>query len=132
MPALKPSTPPKYDNAIAHQSSAIMPSPIMAPKKTKRPLVSFSTQRAINGDCVAWKPDTAPQAMVMNSAGQSGMSFGFKFWKKSPACTLGSKVCSLDRIIAKARPNDMKNSKAPKKGYKRPIILSTGTTVAIR
>ena len=66
------------------QMRAMMPSPIMAPEKMKRPELSFCMQRAISGDWVAWKPETAPQAMVMNSSGQSGRSVGCRLEKSIP------------------------------------------------
>jgi len=50
----------------------------------KRPELSFCMQRAISGDWVAWKPDTAPQAMVMKSSGQSGSSVGCRLEKSIP------------------------------------------------
>ena len=48
----------------------------------KRPSFSFSVQRAINGLCVAWKPDNAPQDIVKNKSGHNGKSARVsKFWK---------------------------------------------------
>ena len=49
-------------------------------------------QRAIMGDCVAWKPEMAPQAMVTNSSGQSGVPLGCRLAMKSPGFSLGSTV----------------------------------------
>jgi hypothetical protein len=37
-----------------------------------RDWLSDVMQRAIMGDCVAWKPDMAPQAMVVKSMGTIG------------------------------------------------------------
>ena len=36
-------------------------------------------QRAIIGDWVAWKPEIAPQATVMNRNGRIGIPFGWVF-----------------------------------------------------
>ena len=62
---------------------AMMPSVIIAPPKTGSPSRSVFRHRAISGDCVAWKPLTAPRAMVMNITGKSGKSAGWRLWKKS-------------------------------------------------
>ncbi len=42
----------------------------------KRPSRSLQTQRDMSGDCVEWKPEMAPQAMVMNISGHMGSCLG--------------------------------------------------------
>ena len=40
-------------------------------------------QRAMRGDWVAWKPEMAPQATVMNMKAQMGVLAGCMLWKLS-------------------------------------------------
>lgn len=46
-------------------------------------------QRAIIGDCVAWNPESAPQAIVMKSIGKSGVVSAFGCVFISPSVTSG-------------------------------------------
>ena len=52
--------------------SAMTDSAIIAPKNIGRDSFSLFIQRAISGDCVAWKPEIAPHAMLMKSVGMMG------------------------------------------------------------
>ena len=47
------------------------------------PCFSDFMQRAIRGDCVAWKPEMAPQATVMNMKDQMGVPLGCMLVKLS-------------------------------------------------
>ena len=95
----------------------------------KRPSLSFSVQRAINGVCVAWKPDNAPQEIVKNKSGQIGTSpFTWKFCvnfaqvKPSPSAlivrknSIGSVALKCETTNPYTIPTDIKSNNAPKSG----------------
>jgi hypothetical protein len=97
-------------------------------------------QRAISGLCVAWKPEIAPQAIVMKRHGNIG-SLAIKLsvprmdvgWLRLLAARLshnsgiaGCFMKSPTRSAAAMNSREKANS-----GYILPIILSIGRSVAI-
>ena len=80
----------------------------------------------IIGDCVAWNPEIAPQATVININGQIGFPSGCKLLK----VISGIGFVPLLKIVAPAIPTAIIIRHAPKIGYNFPIILSIGSNVA--
>ena len=79
------------------------------------------------GDWDAWKPETAPQAIVINRYGKMLLSVKYR------PCVVNSGM-DYDgfKINAPIISTAIINSNAPKIGYIFPMILSTGNTVAIK
>ena len=111
----------------------------MAPPKTGSPSCSVFRQRAISGDCVAWKPLTAPQAMVMNITGKSGKSAGWRLWKKSRSGSTsiegmciqyGMNSAKGARSITPRMPTTMMIRATEKRGYTFPMMAWMGRMVA--
>ena len=64
------------------------------------------------GDCVAWNPEMAPQATVMNISGQIGIFCGCRFAKTISGMTWPPTPAS----IAPMMPNAMTMRQTPKIG----------------
>ncbi len=79
---------------------------------------------------MAWKPETAPQAMLMNIMGNIGRFLAFGWVFCSPSQNSGSGACRMNSFAR--MPIAMKRRVMAKMGYIRPMILSTGNRVAIR
>lgn len=118
---------------------AMMPSVIMAPPKTGRPSFSVFRQRAIRGDWVAWKPLTAPQAIVMNMTGNSGKYAGWRLWKRSMSGSTSMRGMCIQygrdsakgiSSITPRMPATMIISATEKRGYTRPMMAWMGRMVA--
>ena len=84
-------------------------------------------QRAIMGLCVAWKPLTAPHAMVMKSIGKMGSEWlGWWFVKASVISGIHPVCVNMPTRT----PTAMMSSATPKTGYMRPMRASMGSSVA--
>ena len=70
-------------------------------------------QRAMSGDCVAWNPLMAPQAMEMNISGKIGCP-GARFFMPPASQNSGSAGC-FTKSIARM-PTAMNSSAAAKRG----------------
>ena len=86
-------------------------------------------QRAINGDCVAWKPEIAPHATVINIKLHIGVALGCIFLK---LVQISGIVYSGFVKIPNATPSAMMIRQIPKIGYILPMILSMEMNVAIK
>ena len=71
-------------------------------------------QRAISGDCVAWKPEIAPQAMEMNIIGKMGLlgASGWRFCR--PLHSSG--ISGLYKMNATTIATAIPSSRMPKTG----------------
>ena len=72
-------------------------------------------QRAMSGDCVAWKPEIAPQAIVMKSVGTIG-SLWASTWKLRSVAPVSSGICHDPKSSAPKRPRAIRMSATPKSG----------------
>ncbi len=87
-------------------------------------------QRAISGLCVAWKPLMAPHAMEMNKQGNMGLLVRDPpgvFRSPSQTSGISGNLTNSTTISATA----MKIRANANMGYMRPMILPTGSSVAM-
>ena len=90
-----------------------------------RQCLSFFMQRAIRGDCVAWNPLMAPQAILTNIIGKMGEG---SYLDPIPSHISGNLGELTNSIIS--TPKAMNSKAMANTGYMRPIILSIGRSVA--
>jgi hypothetical protein len=81
------------------------------------------------GDCVAWKPDIAPQAIVVKSIGIMGKFSESAIWFFSDVSSGMVYVPLLKKSIRRIL-SAITSSAIPKRGYMRPMSLSMGNRVA--
>ena len=77
---------------------------------------------------MAWKPEMAPQATVMNMKAQMGVPLGCMLWKLEKISGIFSPLVR----VPKQTPMAMMIRQMPNRGYTLPMTLSTEMKVAMK
>ena len=85
----------------------------------------------MRGLWVEWKPETAPQAIVMNRQGKIGWSFSATLPDHPPSPSHSSGIEGHFTTRQTRSAAAMKRRATENTGYIRPMILSIGRSVAM-